>query len=112
MRFDFFAFFSILFHIFYSILFFRFLSSLNAVDGLKRKEIPQMILLTFDDAVNDLNFPLYQEIFDSNDRKPIRTNPNGCPIRATFFVSHEWTDYSKVQTLYARGHEIGSHSVT
>ncbi|KAH9528626.1 chitin binding [Dermatophagoides farinae] len=77
--------------------------------GLKRKEIPQMILLTFDDAVNDVNFPLYQEIFE---RQTKRTNPNGCPMKGTFFVSHEWTDYGKVQTLYARGHEIASHSIT
>jgi hypothetical protein len=27
-------------------------------------------------------------------------------------VSHEWTDYSQVQNLYAEGHEIASHTVT
>ncbi len=72
-----------------------------------------MILLTFDDAVNDVNFPLYEEIFEemsASGRR--RTNPNGCPIRAVFFVSHEWTDYGKVQTLYSRGHEVASHSIT
>jgi len=41
-----------------------------------------------------------------------RVNPNGCPISATFYVSHEWTDYSQVQNLYAGGHEIASHSVS
>ena len=72
-----------------------------------------MILLTFDDAVNDVNFPLYEEIFEEiSKRKRKRTNPNGCPIRATYFVQNEWTDYGKVQTLYARGHEIASHSIT
>ena len=69
-----------------------------------------MIMLTFDDAVNDVNFPLYEDIFHDNNRK--RLNPNGCPIRGTFFVSHEWTDYGAVQTLYSRGHEIASHSIT
>ena len=27
-------------------------------------------------------------------------------------MSHEWTDYSQVQNLYANGHEIASHTVT
>ena len=27
-------------------------------------------------------------------------------------MSHEWTDYSQVQNLYADGHEIASHTVT
>ncbi len=27
-------------------------------------------------------------------------------------MSHEWTDYSQVQNLYANGHEIASHTIT
>ena len=68
---------------------------------------PQLVMLTFDDSVNDLNRDLYKEIFQD-----YRQNPNGCPISATFFVSHEWTDYSQVQNLYANGHEIASHSIS
>ncbi|OTF69346.1 hypothetical protein BLA29_007758, partial [Euroglyphus maynei] len=75
--------------------------------GLSVKEIPQLVLISFDDAVNDINWNIYEEILNSG-----RSNPNGCPIKATFYVSHEWTDYSQVQTLYSRGHEIASHSVT
>ena len=41
-----------------------------------------------------------------------RTNPNGCPIKATFYVSHEWTDYTMVHDLYRAGHEIASHTIT
>ena len=67
---------------------------------------PQFVLLSFDDAVNDLNEDFYQRLFNS------RLNPDGCPISATFFVSHEWTDYSQVHSLYRSGHEISSHSVT
>ncbi|GJQ67068.1 Cda5 [Trypoxylus dichotomus] len=74
--------------------------------NLPVEEVPQIILLTFDDAVNDLNKEFYREIFDG------RLNPNGCPISATFYVSHEWTDYSQVQNLYADGHELASHTVS
>ena len=41
-----------------------------------------------------------------------RKNPNGCPIRATFFVSHQYTNYRDVQHLWNLGHEIAIHSVT
>ncbi|XP_028141191.2 uncharacterized protein LOC114335194 isoform X4 [Diabrotica virgifera virgifera] len=71
------------------------------------EEVPQIVLMTFDDAVNDLNKPYYIDIFESG-----RKNPNGCPISATFYVSHEWTDYSQVQNLYADGHEMASHTVS
>lgn len=64
------------------------------------------MLLTFDDSVNDLNREIYRRLFEQG-----RTNPNGCPILSTFYVSHEWTDYSQVQNLYSKGHEIASHSV-
>lgn len=70
-------------------------------------KIPQMVLLTFDDSVNDLNKGLYADLFEKG-----RVNPNGCPISATFYVSHEWTDYSQVQNLYSAGHEMASHTVS
>lgn len=66
-----------------------------------------MVLLTFDDAVNDQNKELYSELFESG-----RQNPNGCPIAATFYVSHEWTNYAQVHNLYADGHEIASHTIS
>ncbi|XP_072946352.1 uncharacterized protein Cda5 isoform X1 [Epargyreus clarus] len=69
--------------------------------------VPQIVLLTFDDSVNDLNKVLYSDLFDKG-----RVNPNGCPISATFYVSHEWTDYSQVQNLYSAGHEMASHTIS
>jgi len=75
--------------------------------GIKVKDVPQLVLLTFDDSVNDLNKDLYKDLFETG-----RTNPNGCPISATFYVSHEWTDYGQVQNLYADGHEIASHTIS
>ncbi|KAJ2940615.1 hypothetical protein O0L34_g14721 [Tuta absoluta] len=69
--------------------------------------VPQIVLLTFDDSVNDLNKGLYADLFEKG-----RVNPNGCPISATFYVSHEWTDYSQVQNLYSAGHEMASHTIS
>ncbi|KAK8375122.1 hypothetical protein O3P69_011333 [Scylla paramamosain] len=75
--------------------------------GLNANQVPQMIMLTFDGAINDLNYETYSNIFLNN-----RTNPNGCPIRGTFFVSHEYTNYQQVEDFYSRGHEIAVGSVS
>jgi len=80
----------------------------TAIPGdLKSSDVPQMITITFDDAVNNNNIELYNEIFDGK-----RKNPNGCNIKATFFLSHKYSNYSGVQELHRRGHEIASHSIT
>ncbi|XP_013387425.1 uncharacterized protein LOC106156633 [Lingula anatina] len=74
---------------------------------LQAKELPQIVYFTFDDGVNTINHAFYERLFPEN-----RRNPNGCPIKATFFVSHDTTDYDLVNSMYLRGHEIASHSVT
>jgi len=69
--------------------------------------MPQLISITFNDAIteeymNSLYVPLLYDL----------SNPNGEPISATFYVPHEYTDYSKVNELYNNGFEIGVHSIT
>lgn len=71
------------------------------------KDVPMMITITFDDAINNNNIELYKEIFNGN-----RKNPNGCDIKATYFVSHKYTNYSAVQETFRKGHEIAVHSIT
>lgn len=66
-----------------------------------------MITITFDDAINNNNIDLYKEIFNGK-----RKNPNGCDIKATFFVSHKYTNYSGVQEMHRKGHEIAVHSIS
>jgi len=77
----------------------------NSEEGCTR--VPQMVMVTFDDAINNNNIDLYAEIFNKQ-----RRNPNGCDIKATFFVSHKYTNYSAVSEMHRLGHEIASHSIT
>lgn len=70
-------------------------------------QTPQIILLTFDGAVNLNNYEHYKRVFTST-----RKNPNGCPIRGTFFISHEYCDYNMVQQLAHEGHEIGTETIS
>uniref|UniRef100_A0A914XZ44 EGF-like domain-containing protein n=1 Tax=Panagrolaimus superbus TaxID=310955 RepID=A0A914XZ44_9BILA len=76
--------------------------------NLDPTQIPQFIVLTFDDAVNGKTAPNYKELFET----PKYKNPNGCPIKATFFVSHEWTNYDEVQWIARGGHELASNSIS
>jgi len=75
--------------------------------GLSSSDIPQFVMMSFDGNVNTENFKLYQKIFNTE-----RKNPNGCPIKGTFFVSHEWNDYWLTNVLYAQGHEIAANAIT
>ncbi|XP_017769704.1 PREDICTED: uncharacterized protein LOC108557619, partial [Nicrophorus vespilloides] len=65
------------------------------------------VLLTFDDAVTKAIYDEYYEklLLD-------RRNPDNRTIGATFYVPHEYTDYTCVNKLYNAGFEIASHSIS
>jgi len=75
--------------------------------GLDIKEVPQMIMISFNGAVTGENMNIYERLFSS-----ARVNPNGCTAKGSFYVSHKYTNYSAVQELHRKGHEIGVFSVT
>merc|ERR1712241_506581 len=68
---------------------------------------PDNQLQSFNGAINTDNIDLFQEIFNGE-----RQNPNGCSLKGSFYVSHKYTNYSAVQELHRRGHEIGVFSIT
>uniref|UniRef100_A0A7E4UM83 NodB homology domain-containing protein n=1 Tax=Panagrellus redivivus TaxID=6233 RepID=A0A7E4UM83_PANRE len=76
--------------------------------NLAPQDTPQFIVLSFDDAVNGKTAPDYKYLFEDSRWK----NPNGCPIKGTFFVSHEWTNYDEVQWIFRNGHELASNSIS
>jgi peptidoglycan/xylan/chitin deacetylase (PgdA/CDA1 family) len=83
-------------------------TSTNVPGYLSPAETPQFVVLTFDDAVTVSNIEYYRDAT----KQYTRSNPDGCPSAMTFFVSHEYTDYSLVHELHANGHEIALHSIT
>ncbi|XP_023346591.1 uncharacterized protein LOC111715488 [Eurytemora carolleeae] len=58
--------------------------------GLNKEDIPQMVMLMLDGAVNTNNFDDYKKLFRE------RTNPNGCKVKGTFFITHHYSKNSKV----------------
>jgi len=82
-------------------------ASSNIPGGLDRKDTPQFVFLTFDDAVRGDNYQLYVDTFYGR-----KTNPDGCNVSATLFVSHDYTIYPKLHDLYENGFEVALHSIT
>ncbi|KAJ3173264.1 hypothetical protein HDU88_004726 [Geranomyces variabilis] len=74
--------------------------------NLAVENTPQFVLLTFDDAVQIVTYPLAVNATAGT------TNPNHCRMPATFFVSTQYTNYHMVQMLYKSGHEIAAHTMT
>lgn len=62
--------------------------------------------VTFDDAVNVLNIINYRSMLYG------RMNKNNCSSGFSFYVSHEYTDYTLVNELYNNGYEIALHSIS
>jgi len=81
-------------------------STTDTPGGILPEQTPQLVFFTFDDAINTVNYEMYQEAFAG------KVNPDGCPVAATFFMSHEYTDYTRVHELRNQGHEIALHSIT
>merc|ERR1719376_1246399 len=85
-----------------------------SVDGtripgdLLLSQTPQMITITFSGAVNDENLQIYEEIL----KETTKNKGNDCTAKGTFFVTHAFTNYSAVQELHRRGHEIAVGSIT
>ncbi|XP_001623698.2 chitin deacetylase 8 [Nematostella vectensis] len=74
--------------------------------GLSPALTPQIIMITFDDDITVINYEQYKDAVKGF------TNPNGCPITATFFISHNYTNYYLAEKLHSEGHELADHTVT
>ncbi|XP_050356580.1 chitin deacetylase 8-like [Nymphalis io] len=81
-------------------------SSVNIPGGIAPRDTPQFVTLTFDDAITSSNVLTYRSLLYN------RRNINNCTIGATFFLSHEYSDYTLVNELYNRGFEIALHSIS
>ena len=66
--------------------------------GLSPTDVPQMVTITFDDAINDENWRLYSSRLFPQTRK----NPNGCPVNflAHTLVLRKWIKYFKFKHIY------------
>ncbi|XP_072946452.1 chitin deacetylase 8-like [Epargyreus clarus] len=81
-------------------------SSTDIPGGLLPRNTPQFVVITFDDAITVSNINTYRDVLYN------RRNSNGCPAGVTFYVNHEYTDYTLVNELYNQRFEIALHSIS
>lgn len=74
--------------------------------GLTSSETPQFITWTSDDAVESYTIEAINHFLGN------RTNPNGCPVKSTYFVSLQYTNFSLVTDWSVAGNEIADHTMT
>ncbi|KAF9545564.1 hypothetical protein EC957_010873 [Mortierella hygrophila] len=80
--------------------------SLTPPKGMDPKTVPQFFTLTFDDAVQAPTVPVASALMTPH------TNPNGCPIKATWFAQTIYSDFALIQQWYASGNEVADHTMT
>jgi hypothetical protein len=58
-----------------------------------------MVFISFDAALSAQYYPFYEEVLFG------RTNPNRAPISVTFFVNHEYSNYSLIHDVWRKGND-------
>merc|ERR1712086_24434 len=78
------------------------------------KDRPQIVYLTFDDAMTkEFDDGFYTELFLPDQTGEYKfKNPNGCPIRSTFFVTAKSNEFDVTHKYWRYGNEIAAHSIT
>ncbi|KAG0320414.1 hypothetical protein BGZ99_004530 [Dissophora globulifera] len=79
--------------------------SVNPPNNLDPKTVPQFFTLTFDDAVQASTVPVAASLMTPH------RNPNGCPIKSTWFAQTLYSDFSLIQQWYAAGNEVADHTM-
>jgi hypothetical protein len=81
-------------------------ASTSPPGGLKPSDTPQFIVFTADDAIQSYTLDAINQFIGQ------RKNPNGCPIKMTYFTSLNFTNYTLVTDWYVAGNEIADHTMT
>lgn len=74
--------------------------------GIPLADTPQFFMFTFDDSIQQRTLSVVNQLLGN------RKNPNGCPLRTTYYVSIQYTNMSMVTEWYASGHEVADHTMT
>ncbi|KAG8931174.1 hypothetical protein FRC02_003115 [Tulasnella sp. 418] len=81
-------------------------ASTSPPGGLSPADTPMFVLFTADDAIQPYTLASVNQFLAQ------RRNPNGCPVKMTFFTSLGYTNYANVTEWYVAGNEIADHTMT
>lgn len=79
-------------------------SSYSSVLSRHQEEVPQFLVFTADDAIQSYTLDSVNQFLAH------RKNPNGCPIKMTYYTSLNFTNYTLVTDWYVAGNEIADHT--
>lgn len=74
--------------------------------GLTPAEVPQFLMVTFDDAIHGYTEELISAFMSG------LTNPNGRLVPMTYFTNVQYTVPEVARGLYVAGHELANHTAT
>lgn len=89
-----------------------FCDSYNIPGGLSVADTPQILYVTITGSVSSSGNEDYDLLSKGLFPEGLVRNPNGCPVRLTWFVTHRDTDYASLQKIWHDGHEVAANSVT
>lgn len=75
--------------------------------NLAVEDTPLFILITWDDGLTPVSVAPFEEMMAANSR-----SPDGCPVKTTFFVSSDYTEWHRAHLYYEQGHEIAVHTIS
>ncbi|KAJ3490417.1 hypothetical protein NLJ89_g11432 [Agrocybe chaxingu] len=81
-------------------------ASTSPPGGLDPSEVPMFVVFTADDAIQSYTLDAVNQFLAH------RRNPNGCPIKMTYYTSLTYTNYTLVTDWYVAGNEIADHTMT
>ncbi|KIK71468.1 hypothetical protein GYMLUDRAFT_254679 [Collybiopsis luxurians FD-317 M1] len=81
-------------------------ASTSPPGGLNGSDVPQFIVFTADDAVQSYTIDAVNQLLAQ------RKNPNGCPLKMTYYTSLNYTNYTLVTDWFVAGNEIADHTMT
>ncbi|KAF8515848.1 hypothetical protein BU17DRAFT_51255 [Hysterangium stoloniferum] len=81
-------------------------ASTNPPGGLSPSDTPMFVVFTADDAIQSYTINAVNNLLAG------RKNPNGCPIKMTYYTSITYTNFSLVTDWYVAGNEIADHTIT
>lgn len=80
------------------------MSDINFFWLCHQSDVPQFVVFTADDAVQQYTLDAVNQFLAH------RTNPNGCPVKMTYYTSLNYTNYTLVTDWFVAGNEIADHT--
>ncbi|KAF9071990.1 hypothetical protein BDP27DRAFT_1218247 [Rhodocollybia butyracea] len=81
-------------------------ASTSPPGGLNGSDVPMFVVFTADDAVQSYTIDAVNQFLAQ------RKNPNGCPIKMSYYTSLNYTNYTLVTDWFVAGNEIADHTMT